>query len=264
MPRTRGRPRGGADPNTTILALDRALDVLDMLAGAGGLTLTEISTRLSQSPSTIYRVLATLEARRVVETDPASQTWHIGPGAFGIGSAFLRRSNIVERSRPSMFALMEQTGETCNLGIERDASVVFVSQVETHQSIRAFFPPGTRSPLHVSGIGKALLASLDAARLDRMLPRMQLKGFTPSTITDPAALRRELELTRERGYAIDNEEHTPGMRCIAAPIRNHHGEAVAGISISGPVIRVEGARISAIGAEVARVAAELSRSLGGP
>lgn len=260
--RQRGRPRGGGDPTGTIQTLDRALDVLEMLSGSSGLTLTEISAELEQSPSTIYRVLTTLEGRRMVEAEPLSQTWHIGAGAFGVGSAFLRRSNIVERSRPFMQILMEQTGETSNLGIERDGSVVFVSQVETHQSIRAFFPPGTRSHLHVSGIGKALLSGLAPERLERLLSRMELPGFTPNTITDRAALRQELELTRARGYAVDNEEHTSGMRCIAAPIRNHHDEAIAGISVSGPAHRISETRIAEIGALAARAAQDLSRGLG--
>lgn len=262
--RPRGRPRNAAGSSAnTIQALDRALDVLNLLASAAGLTLTEICSRLSQSPATMHRVLASLEARRMVEIDPATQTWHIGSGAFGVGSAFLRRTNLIDRARPVMHRMMETTGETCNLGIERDGAVVFISQVETHQSIRAFFPPGTRSHIHASGIGKAILANLRPDQLDRMLARVQFKVFTPHTFVDAESLRRELDLTRMRGFAVDDQEHTLGMRCVAAAIRNHHGEAFAGISVSGPVQRMDGERLSAIGVEVAQSAKELSRMLGG-
>ena len=158
--RRKGRPKNfyGKPSQSTIQALDRALDVLEVLAANTGLTLSEIASELDQSPATMHRVLSTLEARDVVEMDAQTQSWHIGAMAFQLGSAFLRRSGVIERSRPVMRGLMEATGETSNLGIERQGNVMFINQVETHETIRAFFPPGTISPMHASGIGKALFA----------------------------------------------------------------------------------------------------------
>ena len=111
--RGRGRPRAFHDKTeqNTIQSLDRAMMILESLATSGGMTLTELSNRLEQSPATAYRVLTTLETRGIVELDGQSQTWHVGAGAFRIGSAFLRRTNLVERARPVMHALMEATGE---------------------------------------------------------------------------------------------------------------------------------------------------------
>ena len=104
QPRKKGRPRAfyAKPEQSTIQSLDRAIDVLDLLAAHAGLTLTEIATGLDQSPATMHRVLATLEARGVVEMDPVNQSWHIGAAAYRIGSAFLRRGSVVERSRPAM------------------------------------------------------------------------------------------------------------------------------------------------------------------
>ncbi|MGR3759524.1 HTH-type transcriptional regulator BhcR [Roseobacteraceae bacterium NS-SX3] len=265
-PRRKGRPKSfdSKPQQTTVQALDRALDALDALADANGLTLTELADTLNQSPATMYRALSTLEARQMVEMDVQTQAWHIGAAAFRLGSAFLRRSSVIERARPVMRELMEATGETSNLGIERDGMVMFVSQVETQESIRAFFPPGTLSPMHASGIGKALLSCYSSDRLQRFLRGRILERFTPRTIGNADALREDLSLIRTRGWSYDDEEKAPGMRCVAAPVIGMHGEAVAGISVSGPSHRLPEARISEIGALVQGAATRLSEGLGAP
>jgi IclR family acetate operon transcriptional repressor len=264
--RTRGRPRAFDDrtDQNTIQSLDRAMLILETLAEMGAATQSALAARLDQSPATVYRVLVTLETRGVVELDGTDQTWSVGPRAFLIGSAFLRRGSVVERARPVMRTLMAQTGETANIGVARGDEVLFVGQVETHASLRAFFPPGTLSPLHASGIGKALLAEFDAARLAEYLAGARLTGFTAWTITDPDALAEDLRRTRARGYALDNEERAEGMRCVAAPVFNALGEAVAGLSVSGPVARVTASRAPEIGRQVAAAARQLSATLGAP
>jgi len=262
--RSRGRPKSfdRKAAQTTIQSLDRAFDVLDALAAGGAMTLSQVAAELDQAPATIYRVLTTLQLREVVETNPATQSWAIGPAAFRLGSSFLRRSSVAERSRPLMRQLMEATGETSNLGIEKSDMVLFVSQVETQETIRAFFPPGTQSPMHASGIGKALLSCYPADRLERLLDTRPLERFTEQTITRKDHLHAELRDIRARGFSFDNEERTPGMRCIAAPILNFHGEAVAGISVSGPANRMTLDQTDQIGRQVREAAETLSRSLG--
>jgi IclR family acetate operon transcriptional repressor len=176
----------------------------------------------------------------------------------------LRRTSLVERARPVLRQLMERTGETANLGIAREGHVLFVSQVETHASIRAFFPPGTLSPMHASGIGKALLAQMSVDGRARALEAGGLERFTTRTLVDPDAIEADMALTRQRGYAIDDEEKTEGMRCIAAPVLDLHGEVVAGISVSGPSSRVSDAEIPKLAAAVREAAAALSSALGAP
>lgn len=262
-PRRKGRPKGfNTDPaQATIQALDRALDVLDLLSRNEGLNLSAIARELDQSPATMHRVLSTLHAREFVETSPEGQDWHIGPAAFRIGSSFLRHTNVFERARPLMRELMQSTGETSNLGIERQGQVLFAWQVETHQAIRAFFPPGTVAPMHASGIGKALLSGYEPERLERLLASYEFQRFTGKTIADAETLRAQLETVRARGYALDDEERTLGMRCIAAPIFNIHAEAVAGISISGPVQRLPDARLPEIGDAVRQAAREITHQI---
>jgi IclR family acetate operon transcriptional repressor len=263
--RARGRPRDWDDKTSqnTIKSLDRAMEVFEYLSEAQGKALTTISTEMGQSPATVYRVLVTLEGRGLVEFDPVEQIWHIGPQAFVIGARFLRRTSLVDRARPILRKLMEQTGETANLGVEKEGSVLFLSQVETHATIRAFFPPGTLSPMHASGIGKALLAQMDADRLSRSLADQNLAAFTEFTITDRAQLVVDLVEIKTRGYAIDNEERNLGMRCIAAPVFDINAEAVAGISVSGPTSRVRPDDIKGLSAAVKEAANALSIAIGG-
>ncbi|PSL19202.1 HTH-type transcriptional regulator BhcR [Shimia abyssi] len=265
-PRQRGRPKSfhSKQAQNTIQSLDRAIDVLEHLAQHGSQTLTEISTSMEQSPATIYRVLTTFEARGLVETEGLSQVWAIGPATFRIGSSFLRRTSLVERARPAMRSLMETTGETANLGIRTGANVIFISQVETHHSIRAFFPPGTISAIHASGIGKALLSAMSEESVRELLKRSSLEAFTRNTMSDLDALCADLQISRDRGFALDDEERTEGMRCIAAPIRDLNGDTVAGVSISGPSHRMKPSVVKEFGTLVKTVGENLSSSLGAP
>ena len=263
--RTRGRPRA-FDPKpeqTTIQALDRALHILKALAASDGMSLTELAEASHQSPATVYRVLSTYQTHGMVEYQPATQLWFVGQQAFRIGSAFLGRSNLVEQARSVMHALMSQTGETANLAIADGGDVIFLSQVETHEPIRAFFRPGTRGPIHASGIGKALLAYRPREAVERLMRGHALTAFTARTLTDRDRLLDELAAIRARGWALDDEEHTNGMRCIAAPIFNEFREPVAGISISGPTVRVTHARAEEIGAGVRDAADRITEAIGG-
>ena len=263
--RSRGRPKAfnPSPEQTTIQALDRAVRVLKVLAEGEGMSLTELAEAAGEAPATVYRVLATFAAHGMVEVDPASQLWFVGQEAFRVGSAFLGRTSLVEQARSIMHALMAETGETANLAIADGGQVVFISQVETHEPIRAFFRPGTRGPIHASGIGKALLAHHPAEAVDRIVRDQGLAAFTERTITDRAALEAELAAIRARGWAVDDGERTEGKRCIAAPIFNEFREAIAGVSVSGPTVRMERTGGEALGARVRAAADRITRAIGG-
>jgi IclR family acetate operon transcriptional repressor len=265
QPRPRGRPRAFADrtEQNTVQSLDRALGLLETLAAAPGLTLTELAARTGEAPATVYRALVTLQTRGMAEMEETGQLWHIGAGAFRVGSAFLRRTKVVERARQPMDRLMRDTGETANLGVESRDEVLFLNQVETHEAIRAFFPPGTKAPMHVSGIGKALLAWYPGDRVAGIIARQGLAGFTALSLTSEPALRHDLAQTRERGFAIDDQERAAGMRCIAAPVFNAHGEPVAGLSVSGPAFRMDLSDAERIGAMVRAAADAVTTATGG-
>lgn len=263
--RPRGRPKAFNDKTeqNTIQSLDRAISVLRHMADRGGMALSELAKETDQSPATLYRILTTFQQHDFAEFNENDQVWNVGSGAYRIGSAFLRRTSLLEVSRPVLRQLMQDTGETANLGMERNDQVLFVFQVETHESIRAFFPPGTQSKMHASGIGKALLAHFQKDRFEDWIARHGLEKFTEKTLTDPDQLREDLALTRSRGNSFDDEERNIGMRCIAAPVFNAFGDPIAGVSVSGPVSRMNDAKLSEIAEAVREAANRVTRAIGG-
>jgi len=264
--KTRGRPRAtahGEKSGNTVQAVDRAFQLLRNIAETQDGTLTEISMNAGMAPSTTHRLLMTMQNHGLVAFDESNQHWQIGVEAFRIGSAFLRRTKVVDAGRPSMRTLMEKTGETSNLAIMDDSQVVFISQIETPAAIRASFPSGTRAAMHSSGIGKALLAELSREKVQAILQKSGLPSFTPNTITSATALFADLKEIRQRGWSIDNEERTAGMRCIAAAIFNEYGEPVAGISISGPSARLTDEKLGEFAPLVKRMADKVTLAIGG-
>lgn len=263
--RARGRPRT-VEPEAqgaTVQALDRAVVLLRALAREGKATLSDLAAQTEMPPSSAHRLLATLAAHGLVEFADATQEWMIGVEAFRIGSAFVQRSNLVDVSREVMRRLVDETGETANLAIADDGEVVFLSQVDTQNPIRAFFRAGTRVHMHSSGIGKALLAEFAPRRVEQIVALRGLPAFTAKTLSTPDALRADLEETRRRGWSLDDEERFDGMRCIAAPIFNAYGEPVAGVSISGPAVRFGDRALAGLGARVRRAADDITRLTGG-
>ena len=261
----RGRPRNPV-PDAgagTVHALERGLVVLQSLAREGYLSLTDLSLKVGVPTSTVHRILTTLEKHGFANINEDTNEWAVGIESFRVGNAYLERTNLVEISRKSMDDLMEATGETANLAIADGGDVVFISQVESHNPIRAFFRPGTRGNMHASGIGKALLAGMLRRDVEKILQTKGCPEFTLKTLTSPAKLFEDLATTRSRGWAFDDEERYDGMRCIAACIYNSYGEAVAGISVSGPTVRFPDHMLQLIGPQVREAAKQVTELIGG-
>jgi IclR family acetate operon transcriptional repressor len=263
--RTRGRPRSAeaGQPGAPVQALQRALALLTALAQDDKATLTELALKAGMPPSTAHRLLTTMAAQGYVAFDEATSEWAVGVEAFRTGSSFLRRANVAAAARDVMRELVAQTGETANVGVRNEDALVFISQVETAHPIRAFFGPGARGPMHASGIGKALMAMAARAEVEALLQRTGLPRFTPNTLTSPSALFADLDASRARGWAFDDEERHLGVRCVAAAIFNHHGEAVAGLSVSGPVSRLQRDAVGEFGPLVRRAALRVTERIGG-
>lgn len=264
--RKRGRPPG---PNSRAgdgrnQSLSRALALLERLSGApDGLSLTDLSYRLGMPAATVHRLLSTFEEFDFVEQDAEQGLWFVGLKAFTVGNAFVHRRDFVASARPHMHALVELCGETVNLGVIDDGEAVFISQVESREVMRMIVRLGSRSPIHASGVGKALLANLPEQRVARILQRRGLQRYTERSIDNPAQLRDELQQIRQLGYALDDEEHAVGLRCVAAAIFDENGQALAAISLSGPKARITDDRLNELGIAVRRTADEITRALGG-
>lgn len=162
-----------------------------------------------------------------------------------------------------MHGLVEQCGETVNLGVIDDGEAVFIGQVESREVMRMIVRLGSRSPIHASGVGKALLAHLPEQQVARILQQRGLTRYTERSIDNPAQLREELERVRQLGYALDDEEHAIGLRCVAAAIFDQNGQALAAISLSGPKARITDNRLDELGVAVRQTAEEITQALGG-
>lgn len=263
--RSRGRPKSQFRESSagTMQSLDRALGVLVGVAKAERATLTDLSLSLGVPTATTHRILTTLQKHGFVVFDDEQQDWRIGIEAYRTGAAFMNRMSLTEASRPVMRQLMERTGETANLAIPDGSEVVFVGQVETQNPIRAFFARGTRTSMHASGTGKAILSALPQSEVRARLMAAGLTPFTENTLVSPSALFADLELTRKRGWSFDREERYSGMSCIGAVIFDEHAEPCGGVSISGPSTRFDDLRVPELGATVAEAARSITQSIGG-
>ncbi len=262
--RRTGRARNAAGERAPVQSLSRALTLLEALAGnEGGCSLSDLAQQVGLPASTAHRLLRTLEGHRFAHLDPERGLWTIGVQAFTVGSAFLAERDVVAGARPFMHALMERSGESVNLGVLVDDEAVFLAQVLCREMMLMVVRPGKRAPVHASGVGKALLAALPESAVRRILHRRGLARFTANTLTSAARLREDLAAVRERGYAIDNEEHAVGLRCVAATVHDEHGEPLAAISISGPRARIGDERLAELGAQVVASADAICAALGG-
>jgi len=260
--RSARRAREGGDQ---VQSLVRALTLLNRIADSedNGATLTDLAQQVGLPASTAHRLLTTLEQERYVKFNPEGRQWSIGVQSFVTGCAFVKTRSLVLLARPHMRRLMEESGETVNLAVEDEGEAVYLAQIECRQIMRVFARPGTRVPLHGSAVGKAILSAMSDKQLSKILQQRGMPRLTVKTITTPSALRADLDRARACGYAVDDEEHDVGLRCIAAPIFDETGDVVAAVSASGPMVRIVEERIAQLGALVLETAGEISSAMGG-
>lgn len=246
--------------------VEKALRILRYLGDHQGVTagLTEISDFLGYNKSTVYRILSVLEQFGFVEQSPVTQKYSLGVGLLELGTAYLANSELRKQARPYLEKLVEDSGETVHLAVLREWEVVYLDRVEPPSSgISVAQKVGKRFPAYCTAVGKSLLAWLPAEQLQRFFREVALQPMTPKTITDPQELRRQLAQVKERGYAIDDEEIHEWGRCVAAPVFDFTGQAVAAISVSGLSMRLTDERIAAVLApRVVDAARDISCRLG--
>jgi IclR family transcriptional regulator, acetate operon repressor len=247
-----------------VQSLIRALALLNRIADSpdDGASLTDLAQQVGLPTSTAHRLLTTLEQERYVRFNNEQRTWTIGVQAFVAGCAFTKTRSLVALARPHMRHLMEDGGETVNLAVEEEGEAVYLSQIECRQMMRVFARPGMRVPLHCSAVGKAILSGTSDKTLSKILHQRGMPRLTVKTITSPGLLRQELERVRAAGYAVDDEEHAVGLRCIAAPVFDEAGDVVAAVSASGPMARIVEERVAQLGALVLEASRAISAEMG--
>ena len=248
----------------TIRVVENAFQVLETLtqANEGFLGVSDIAKRTGLNKTSVSRILVTLCKRGYVEQDRVSRKYRLTLKLFELGSMCLERVDLVNEARPILEELARYTGETVHLAVLDQGEAVYIDKVESDQAVRMYSRVGRRSPLHCTGVGKVLLAFADENEIARVIDQKGLRRYTNSTITDPSMLRRQLDEIRARGVAFDNEEHEEGIRCVAAPVRDHRGLIVAAISVAGPSFRVTPERQQALAQPVSQAALAISQRLG--
>ncbi len=223
--------------------------------------ISSLASRLGLAKSTVHRLATTLVEYDILEQNRESGKYRLGLALFELGTLVRRKMDAVSESRQQMSALLETTGETVQLAVLDHLSVLYIRILESRQAVRMSSTPGSRAPAHCTSVGKALLAHQPPEVVKQVVDN-GLKRYTANTIVDPEALVQELGAIRSRGYAIDDEESEVGLRCVAAPIRNHTGRVAAAISVSAPVQRMTKKNLQTTVPIVVSAAEAISRRLG--
>ncbi|WP_138919463.1 IclR family transcriptional regulator [Oceanicola sp. S124] len=247
-----------------VKSVRRALDLLILLgASDDGLRVSELARQAELAVSTTHRLLTTLESQGFAQSDPETAVWRVGRTAFTVGQAYGRRRSFIAPALPYLKRLRDQTQETANFGILDGDWLVTVSQVESRQIVRAISPPGGHTPVFCSGMGKALLATWPDPEIIALAARTGLRPMTPRSLTSIEAVLADIARIRRRGYAVDDEEHIQGLRCVAAVVWSPTGEPACAISISGLAARLAPERLEITGTQVRDAAHQLTEHLGG-
>ncbi len=252
------------DRSPQVQSLTRALVILEILAQHdNGLSLTELAGLSSLPTSTTHRLLTTLENKRFVRFNRSTSLWSVGVQSFVVGNAFARSRNFVPLAKIFMRHLMDQAGETVNLATQATEEVVYLAQVECREMMRAFVRPGARSPLYCSAVGKALLAAQPIADFQRNMQQRVFSPNDPNAVLLTPEFMNVLDKARSCGYALDDEEQSIGMRCVASVIYDENGGPLAAVSVSGPSARITDERIPILGALVNKTCRDITADFGG-
>lgn len=256
-------PNAAKDPYL-LASLHRGLEVLDCFGARNSWSLAKLAQHLRQNKATIFRVLHTLEQFGYLAKDAATGRYVLGLRLNALGAAAVRHEQLRWQALPPLQDLAENTGETVHVGILHEGVVVTVQIVDGTHAVRMHSSVGKRSPAHASALGKVLMAYLPDAEVDAVIAAHGLSRFTAKTLTTPAALREALHRVRLEGYAVDQEEIEPGLRCLAAPITDHAGRPTAALAISAPASRMAPDRVAGLIPQVKATALRISRMLGSP
>jgi len=242
-------------------ALTKGLALVDVVAEHGApMRLVDLVDVSGLPRPTALRLLDVLCRSQVLGVDERG-SYGLGPRVAAWGQTFLDRLDLRTQAADLMQEVVAATRETCFLGALDAGRVLYVAVADSPHAVRPAARVGFRNPVHCTGIGKALLAYLPHDEAEALLTH-PLERRTPRTITDPSVLREELARTRERGYSVDDVENEDGVRCIAAPVRDHTGTVVAGLSVSAPAYRFSLDDLAKLVPLVTRITAELSARLG--
>jgi DNA-binding IclR family transcriptional regulator len=260
-------PNRTSKPNNLVQTIERASSILDTLGESPqGISIRELSDKIRLPKGTTHRLLSSLSYFGYVRQDLKTKNYFLGLKLVELGNLLLSQLDLRKEAEPLLRDLAERTKETVHMVFLDRNEIVYIEKVETDHNpsgLRMASRVGLRNPAHSCAVGKVLLAHVSEEEADQVIKEKGLVKRTENTITDSKQLKEHLKLVRTQGYAIDDEENERGVRCVAAPIFNEVGKAVAAISISTPAFRVtKKVMQESLKKEVMETALEISRRLG--
>ncbi|MDF2721516.1 MAG: IclR family transcriptional regulator [Paenibacillus sp.] len=247
-------------PYYIVQSVDRAFSIFELfIRERRPLGITDVAEELKLHKSVVHRLLATAEARQLLQQNPDTGKYQVGPKCFELGSVYANNSLITEGKR-FLPELAEKLGEKAHLGILNEGTVLYLLNQESPKSTRINAPVGVRNPVSATALGKALMAWLDEAQALDILHKQGLSVYTPKSIRTIGVYMDELKKVRARGYAIDDEELSVGFRCVAFPIRDHTRKVIAAISVGGRTFEAD--RLDSVASVVRDYAVLISERLG--
>ncbi|MGW3956503.1 IclR family transcriptional regulator [Streptomyces sp. NPDC004752] len=249
----------------SVKSADRVLQVIELLtAESRGLTYTEIRDRLELPKSSAHALLGTMTVRGFLSFDEATRRYGIGLRLWQAGQRYLAATSLEQSAQPYLQAVCDALQETVQLAVLDGMENVYIAKVDSTQPLRLESRVGARLPAYATGIGKALLFGMTAEQIRQLFHGVEFTQFTSTTVADVEALITVVAEARERGYATDDAEHTPGVNCIAMPVYDRHGAVCAALSVAVPGVRMSPGFSAKIIKVLSEQATALSTALGAP
>lgn len=254
------RANGG---RITHQSLERGLRLLELIAGNGGPTsLAETTRRTGLHRSTAHHLLQTLVGLGYLRQDQGTRAYELSAKLFQLTGQSWTAEQLGVIGEPILAELARRSEEASSFAAYRNGVVRIVAKRDPDGPVRVVQNLGSDRPVHATAVGKAILAWLPTPELAAILGHVRLDRFTPKTLTDPRALQAHLRRVRQAGYAIDDEEHIPGIRCIAAPVFGYGGTVLASLCAVGPKNRLTHQKLRALRTPLLALASQLSQRLG--
>lgn len=242
-------------------SVKKAFKILQTIAdSSSGLGVTELSKRLNMGKSTVHGITMGLEALGVLVRDPIQKKFNLGYTLLELSRRAYARIELRDIARSPLERLMEKVGETVFLGIMNGDHVTILDVVDSHNEMKITSPPGTRLPLLAGATGKVFIAQLEEKKAKEIIQKMGLVRFTSKSILDQKKFLKEIEETKKKGYAIDDEEYMPGVRAIAAPIQTK-SPPVAAIWVVGFTSGLNDQKMERVILEIRNTAQEITQSM---
>ncbi|AZO93305.1 IclR family transcriptional regulator [Halocella sp. SP3-1] len=245
-----------------VKSLQKGIRIIDCLARNGEMGVTDLSKEFGVSKSSIYNLLNTFAQNHWVEKNEITNKYKLGIRLFELGNIVREGFQLREVAIPFMKELVDKIGETVHLTVLDDGMVVYIESAQPGNKFSAVSLNERRVYMHCTGVGKAIMAFLKEEEIDKIIEEKGLPLFTANTIIDSDELKKELGNIRKRGYAIDDIEHEPGVRCVGVPIFNEKGDAFASMSLTGPSPRFSDEKIKEYADIMKEITFIISKKLG--